>query len=925
MACCPAVAQTARPVGDAAAASDSRSFAIRAKAVYPVTSEQFGPIENGVVIVRDGRIEAVGADLDIPSDLRVIDLRDETIVPAYVDAASSLAGSHTGLETVSGAYSPLDAFDPYGDHRETLARGTVTVHLDPGGHRLVSGHGAVVKLAGDPERAMLRPDADIAMNLGVYDPPNLWDVTLYASADDAIEPAKRQRPDSRLGQYLELYERIANAPYLMDRLKRPLLKGGEYDYHALAFARLWTAGTPLRIQGREAADIEGALSLLRRTDRKGYLVGVGEGDKLRRALLEAGAPVVLRMEQSYDQPGQDIGGDPAAYAPRLRTAGRIRSSKVALSGREGDRDADLGVVAALAMHGGMDPRTALEGVTRVAAEVLGVEDRVGSLAVGKDADFLVLSGPPLGVSSHVLRTYAGGREVFRAPEPKTMVVKAGTIWIGNGRVLHDGAILVENGRIQAIDHRVAHPPFAKVIDAGAQGFISPGFIDGHGHLGLENDRTPASADLSLADTVGVAGEEFLRVARAGVTTVMLAAYRVASNGSRVAAIKTWGRDRDDMVVRPVSAMKFSLRNGDPQLGRNGIKSVIEAGKQYQEKWTKYEEELKKWEDEQAKGGSAEKAKTPAVEEKVTESKPDRVSGSWSFILSGGPLPENVTGTMRLQLTGDRIRGRLSSEMAGDEEAEVSGTLEGDKIVLEIEQDTPVGKPRLEATLDREDHMSGAVVIAQFSLNFEATRTDKARPEFEVSRRRKRGKGGRPLPPKVDENLEPVRAMLAQSAPALVDVENAAEIRAVVKLFGELKLPLVLLNAEEAFAVADELKAAKVGVVAPPRMMRTRDRVSYNQAADLSRRGVSVALQSDAEDAARNLPLMALFGVRQGLGGDAALRALTLDAAKMFKIEDRVGSLEAGKDADILIFSGHPFDADSRLQRVIISGREVPDE
>jgi hypothetical protein len=281
--------------------------------------------------------------------------------------------------------------------------------------------------------------------------------------------------------------------------------------------------------------------------------------------------------------------------------------------------------------------------------------------------------------------------------------------------------------------------------------------------------------------------------------------------------------------------------------------------------------------------------------------------------------------MRLQLTGDRIRGRLSSEMAGDEEAEVSGTLEGDKIVLEIEQDTPVGKPRLEATLDREDHMSGAVVIAQFSLNFEATRTDKARPEFEVSRRRKRGKGGRPLPPKVDENLEPVRAMLAQSAPALVDVENAAEIRAVVKLFGELKLPLVLLNAEEAFAVADELKAAKVGVVAPPRMMRTRDRVSYNQAADLSRRGVSVALQSDAEDAARNLPLMALFGVRQGLGGDAALRALTLDAAKMFKIEDRVGSLEAGKDADILIFSGHPFDADSRLQRVIISGREVPDE
>ncbi len=913
-----------RPVRGPAATSNGPSFAIRAKAVYPVTADNAGSIERGVIIVRDGRIEAVGADLDIPPDLRLIDLRDETIVPAFVDAASSLAGAHSGLETISGAYDPLDAFDPYADYTETLSRGTVTVHLDPGGHRLVSGRGAVVKLAGDVDHVVLRSDADIAVNLGVYDPPPWWDVTFYASADVAIEPAKRQRPDSRLGQFLELYERIAGVPDLLDRMQRPLLERGLYDPHALAFARLWSEGALLRIQVREAADIEGALSLLRRTDREGYLVGAGEAEKLNRALIEAGVPVVLRMEQFYREPGANIGGDPTAYAAGLDGAGRTRANKIALSGREGDRDADLSVVAALAMHGGMERDAALAAVTRVPAEILGVADRVGSLAAGKDADFLVLSGPPLGISSHVLRTYANGREVFRAPEPKTMVVKAGTIWVGDGRVLRDASILVENGKIQAIDHRVAHPPFAKVIDAGDTGFISPGFIDGHGHLGLENDQTQASADLSLADTVGVASQEFLRVARAGVTTVMLAAYRVAANGSRVAAVKTWGDDRDDMVVRAVSAMKFSMRGADPQLGPGAIKSVLQAGKAYQEKWDKYAEELKKWEEAQAKGKTTE-TKAPAVEEKVTESGPDRITGTWSCTLSGGPLPQNVTGTMRLQLSGNRIRGRLTSEMAGDQEAELTGTLDGDKVVLEIDQDTPVGKPRLEATLDREDHMTGAVVIAQFSLNFEATRTDKARPEFEVTRRRKRGKGGRPLPPKVDENLEPVRALLAKTATALVDVRNAAEIRAIVKLFEEFKLPLVLLNAEEASAVADELKKQQVGVVAPPQVVRTRDRVPYNQAADLARRGVPVALQSDAEDAARNLPLMALFGVRQGLGGDAALRALTIDAAKMFRIDDRVGSLEAGKDADILIFTGHPFDAESRLERVIISGREVPEE
>jgi imidazolonepropionase-like amidohydrolase len=94
---------------------------------------------------------------------------------------------------------------------------------------------------------------------------------------------------------------------------------------------------------------------------------------------------------------------------------------------------------------------------------------------------------------------------------------------------------------------------------------------------------------------------------------------------------------------------------------------------------------------------------------------------------------------------------------------------------------------------------------------------------------------------------------------------------------------------------------------------------------MARLGVPVALQSAAEDSARNLPLLGLFAVQQGLGGDAALRALTIDAAKMYKIDDRIGSLEVGKDGDLLIHSGHPFDADTRLERVIVGGREVPDE
>ncbi|MCH7870529.1 MAG: hypothetical protein IID33_02400, partial [Planctomycetes bacterium] len=191
------------------------SFVIRAKAVYPVSVETFGPIENGMIIVRNGRIVAVGRDLDVPGDLRLIELRDETIVPGFVDAGSSLGGRHSGNESVSGAYDAFDGFDPYANYQLTLSRGISTVHLDPGGHRLVSGRGVVVKLAGERSKRVLKRHADLAVNFGVFDPPPVWEFPFYASSDDAIKPARRQRPDSRLGQYLELKYRIADVSALL--------------------------------------------------------------------------------------------------------------------------------------------------------------------------------------------------------------------------------------------------------------------------------------------------------------------------------------------------------------------------------------------------------------------------------------------------------------------------------------------------------------------------------------------------------------------------------------------------------------------------------------------------------------------------------------------------------------------------------------
>ena len=78
----------------------------------------------------------------------------------------------------------------------------------------------------------------------------------------------------------------------------------------------------------------------------------------------------------------------------------------------------------------------------------------------------------------------------------------------------------------------------------------------------------------------------------------------------------------------------------------------------------------------------------------------------------------------------------------------------------------------------------------------------------------------------------------------------------------------------------------------------------------------------AEDGARDLPYHVLYAVERGLSADAALTALTLDAARMYKLDDRLGTLDAGKDGDLLIFRGHPFRDGVRVERVIINGKEV---
>ena len=133
----------AGPKGDA---RGEDVLAVKARLIYTLSGREDVPglIENGILLIRNGRIAAAGRDVAVPSGVRVIDFREGVIIPGLVHAGSAPVSAVPGEETVSAKYRALDAFDPYLENKDLLSGGVTATYLYPGDRRLVSGVGAVV-------------------------------------------------------------------------------------------------------------------------------------------------------------------------------------------------------------------------------------------------------------------------------------------------------------------------------------------------------------------------------------------------------------------------------------------------------------------------------------------------------------------------------------------------------------------------------------------------------------------------------------------------------------------------------------------------------------------------------------------------------------------------------------------------------------
>lgn len=243
---------------------------------------------------------------------------------------------------------------------------------------------------------------------------------------------------------------------------------------------------------------------------------------------------------------------------------------------------------------------------------------------------------------------------------------------------------------------------------------------------------------------------------------------------------------------------------------------------------------------------------------------------------------------------------------------------------------------------RGDHVGEALVdsatMVAFTLgrsvagNFKSPGTrargvSMLRTEFLKAREYERKQKGA-SPGARDLRMEALLQVLNRQRPALFTVQQAPEILAALRLAREFGFRLVLDGAAEAYLVADEIKAAGVPVILHPSMVRTSgetENASLETARVLRDRGIPVALQSGFEGyvpKTRVVLFEAAVAAANGLGMEGALRTVTIDAARAIGMERRVGSLEAGKDGDLALFDGDPFEYTSHVCAVVIQGEVV---
>ncbi|MBI2806749.1 MAG: amidohydrolase family protein [Planctomycetes bacterium] len=814
-----------------------------------------GPvIERGVLIVLKGKILDVGKedDVKIPAGATVHDLTGKVIIPGLVDTHSHIgifgrpAGSASadGNE-MTGPVQPglraIDAINPNDPGiRMALAGGVTTANIMPGSGNAIGGQTLYVRLKGTVVEAMRimanRVLGGIKFANG-ENPKGVYGKKGQAPHTRMKIAALQREMLTKAKTYKQQWDRYNKAKAAGEKVTPP-----ERDINLDPLVEVLERKRTVHFHCHRSDDIMTAVRLSEEFGFELVLQHCTEGYLVAQELAKRGISVSLTL---VDSPG----GKPEVMGLLEENAAILTKAgvKVAINTDDFVTESRFFLrTGAIAVRGGLSEDDALKALTLHGAQMMHLDDRIGSLQKGKDADFVVLSGRPFSVYTQVLQTYIEGEKMFdrdvhedwtyqaggfalarnknllpkkviplkslllpvpaitiRGPSynevPKKLAVIAGRVYTISGAVIDHGVVLVENGKITKVGTRkaVAVPKGFPVVYAAA---VTPGLIDAHSVVGLsgalnfkkgDQDQDemsdPNQADLRVMDSFNPREPLLQFIREQGVTVIHAMPGRGNVIAGQTGIFRTQGRTAEQMKIRFPAGLLVNL-------------------------------------------GEVPKSSYP------------------------GKLPNTRMGTANL------IRNALNAAQ---------------------------GYARKKETAKE--------------------------------------------PPAPNLKHEALELVLRKKMPIIFSGHRADDLMTGLRIAKEYKLQTMVTLATEGYLIADALRAAQVPVIVHPTMQRPSSPETFNahlgNAMFLVDQKIPTAICTAFEGyvpKTRVLRYEAAMAMVNGLGHERALRAITLDAARILGIDDQFGSIEPGKAADLVLYDGDPFEHATHVTYTIIAGRVVHD-
>lgn len=364
--------------------------------------------EKATVLVEDGKIKNIGEDLKIPEDTEVYDGKGKVMIPGMIDAHTHVGIGEEGIGWEGADYNEMsapitphlraiDAINPHEKGMEDArTHGITSVMTGPGSANVIGGENIVIKTTGNTIDEMV-----------VKNPAGMK--SAFGENPKRVYKDQNKSPKTRMAVAAKMREAFMQAEdYLKEKENaKKENKPFKRDIKMESIARVLNKEIPLKAHAHRADDIMTIVRIAKEFDLDVTIEHCTEGHKIVDELVDAGFPAIVGpslttrskvelMDRSYKTPGI------------LAEAG----VKVALMSDHPVIPIHyLPVYAALAVKSGMDKREALKAITINPAEILGVEDRVGSIKEGKDADLVLFDGDPLRLESEVKEVFINGEIV----------------------------------------------------------------------------------------------------------------------------------------------------------------------------------------------------------------------------------------------------------------------------------------------------------------------------------------------------------------------------------------------------------------------------------------------------------------------------------------------------------------------------------